>query len=135
MGYDIKTFIQKRTFFAKHAYICVKKHLPLRLIMSCDVDPASLPNRIRFPHPVGIVISKYAHIEDGCTILQNVTIGARESFVGENLGYPTIKSGVKVGAGAIIIGDITIGKNAWIGAGATVLKDVPVGASIKGLWK
>lgn len=49
--------------------------------------------------------------------------------------HPTIESNVIIGTGAIILGNITIGKNSKIGAGAIVLKDVPNNTTVVGLYK
>ncbi len=59
-------------------------------------------------------------IGENCTIFQQVTLGAARQE-----GYPTILNNVKIYAGAIIIGNVTIGNNSVIGANATVYKDVP----------
>lgn len=62
-------------------------------------------------------------IGKNCTINQQVTIG-------NNDGYPTILDNVRIHAGAIIVGDITIGNNVTIGANTTVYKDVPENCTV-----
>lgn len=62
-------------------------------------------------------------IGKNCTIFQQVTIG-------NNDGLPTICDNVTIYAGAIIVGDITIGKNCIIGANSTIYKDVPAGCTV-----
>lgn len=77
------------------------------------------------PHGLhGVYISRYASVGAGCRIYQNVTIGE----VGGRA--PRIGDGCFIGAGAQIVGDITIGNNAKIGAGAVVFTDVPDGATV-----
>ena len=72
------------------------------------------------PHGIhGIYISRYARIEKDCRIYQNVTIGEVDGKA------PHIGRGCVIGAGAEIVGGITIGDNVKIGAGAVVSKDVP----------
>lgn len=72
------------------------------------------------PHGLhGVYISRYAHIGSGCRIYQNVTIGEIEHKA------PSIGSHCLIGAGAVIIGGITIGDYVKIGAGAVVSCDVP----------
>jgi serine O-acetyltransferase len=72
------------------------------------------------PHPNGIVIHPQATIGVNCLIFQQVTIGAR----GQE-GLPVIGGHVDVGAGAKILGNLTIGDHARIGANAVVTKSVP----------
>lgn len=77
----------------------------------------SLPD---LPHGFhGVHISRDAHIGKQCVIYQNVTIGG-----GKN-GVPYIRNNVFIGAGAILIGGITIGNNVKIGAGAIVVENIP----------
>jgi serine O-acetyltransferase len=80
------------------------------------------------PHPNGIVIHKKAQIGVNCLIHQQVTIG----LIDES-GLPSIGSHVDIGAGAKILGPITIGDYAKIGANAVVLCDVPAGATAVGI--
>lgn len=72
------------------------------------------------PHPNGIVIHPGATIGCNCLIFQQVTIGTREGQA-----PPVIGGHVDIGAGAKILGAVTIGNHACIGANAVVLKDVP----------
>lgn len=95
----------------------------------CYLHPDSKVGRhIRLPHPVGIVVGQDVVISDGCTIFQNVTIGAD----GKSKKYPYLNCGVTVYAGAVILGDCVIGENAIVGANSVVLKDVPPGSIAKG---
>jgi len=79
------------------------------------------------PHPNGIVIHPEAKIGPNCLIFQQVTIGHR------NGGVPTVAGHVDVGAGAKILGPISIGEHVVIGANAVVLKDVPSGCTAIGI--
>lgn len=79
------------------------------------------------PHPNGVVIHPDAEIGPNCLIFQQVTIGTR------NGAAPRIEGHVDIGAGAKIIGAITICRHAKIGANAVVLCDVPEGASAVGV--
>jgi serine O-acetyltransferase len=80
------------------------------------------------PHPNGIVIHPDAVIGPNCLIFQQVTIGLRDGP-----GAPHIGGHVDVGAGAKILGPVTIGNHAKIGANAVVLNDVPEGATAVGI--
>ena len=79
------------------------------------------------PHPNGIVIHPLAQIGPNCLIFQQVTIGTR----GANLP-PVIGGHVDIGAGAKILGPVTIGNYVLIGANAVVICDVPDGCTVVG---
>ena len=79
-----------------------------------------------FPHPIGIVIGKQVEIGKNCVIYQNVTIGQ------EHNALPKIGDNVCICAGAILLGDITIGNNVIIGAGSVVTKSIPDNAVVVG---
>lgn len=107
--------------FIRDLLVVIVRGWDLRLITSCDMKIYKLPRTTEFWHPVGIVIGGKSKIGEHCIIRQNVTIGqVREQ-------YPVIGDRVEVGAGAIILGGITIGDDAVIGAGAVVTRDVPPG--------
>lgn len=84
-----------------------------------------------FEHQGAVVIHGCAKIGDGCIIRQGVTIGNRT--LDRPLEAPTLGRNVNVGAGAKILGHLTIGDNAVIGANAVVLTDVPAGALAVGV--
>jgi serine O-acetyltransferase len=92
---------------------------------SCDISyNAKIGKGVVFGHPLGIVIGNNAIIEDNVKIWQNVTLGSH----GKNSidkDYPTIKEGAKIFAGAVIIGKITVGRNAVVAANAVVNINVP----------
>jgi serine O-acetyltransferase len=79
---------------------------------------------LRLPHPQNIIIAGLADIGEFCTIYHNVSI-AWNGFKPIRPLSPKIGSGVLIGAGTIIVGDITIGSNVLIGAGAVVSQSVP----------
>ena len=81
-------------------------------------------------HATGIIIGAFAVIGDDVTILQNVTIGRKQS---EPDRAPKIGKGVYLSAGSTIIGGIGIGDFAKIGAGAVVEHDVPPGCTAVGV--
>lgn len=79
-----------------------------------------------FPHGThGIFISNGARIGRNAVIFQHVTIGSNTLNDSNRTGSPTIGEAVYIGAGAKIIGGITIGKNCRIGANAVVYQDMP----------
>ncbi|GAB1475506.1 hypothetical protein MASR2M70_03380 [Bacillota bacterium] len=77
---------------------------------------------------LGVVIHAKSRIGENTKIYQNVTIGGREGR-----GHPIIGENVYIGAGACILGGITIEDNAKIGANAVVLADVPKGGIAVGV--
>lgn len=85
-----------------------------------------------FPHGIkGIFISDYVHIGSNCTIFQQVTIGVKDYEHPLN-EVPHIGDNVFIGAGAKILGNITIGNNVKIGANAVVTKNVPDNCTVIG---
>jgi serine O-acetyltransferase len=91
---------------------------------------SKIDESVRFPHPNGVVIHPDAHISNGCIIMQQVTIGVK-SGTGDDV--PHLEPGVEVGAGAKILGPITIGANSVIGANAVVIHSVPPGSIVVGI--
>lgn len=90
-----------------------------------------LGRNVVFEHQGAVVIHGCAKIGDGCIIRQGVTIGNRT--LDKPFEAPTLGKNVNVGAGAKILGGLTIGDDAVIGANAVVLKDVPAGALAVGV--
>ena len=85
---------------------------------------------LNLPHPNGVVIHPDVTMGSGCLIMQQVTIGVK---CGIGNDVPKLGQGVDVGAGAKILGGITIGDYAMIGANAVVVKDVPAGSIVAGV--
>ncbi|WP_332854337.1 serine O-acetyltransferase [Duganella sp. S19_KUP01_CR8] len=72
---------------------------------------------------LGIVVHARAVIGDRVRLAQNVTIGGRSG----HHAVPVIEDDVEIGAGACVLGPVTIGRGARIGANAVVLHDIPAG--------
>lgn len=85
---------------------------------------ASISPGLYVPHPYGIVIGR-CFIGEGVTIQQGVTVGVRQRGDGTS---PVIQDGCAIGAGAAILGNVTVGEGAVIGANSVVLTDIPPGA-------
>jgi len=83
---------------------------------------AEVGRNLRIDHFGGIIVSGFATLGDNCVLRNGVTIGLRRI---EDPKAPHIGHNVDIGAGAKILGNITIGNNVSIGANAVVLDDVP----------
>lgn len=77
-------------------------------------------------HQGGIVVHGASVIGDRCILRQNCTLGIRRMDALDDA--PILEEGVQLGAGAVVLGRITLGKGAMVGANSVVLKDVPAGA-------
>ncbi|PIT04284.1 serine acetyltransferase [Bradyrhizobium nitroreducens] len=99
-------------------------------VLQVSIHPAaSIGSSVYLDHATGIVIGANVGIGDEVTILQNVSIGRGNELPTRS---PRIGSGVFIGAGATILGDIRIGDFARIGADTVVIADVPNGCTAVG---
>jgi len=92
---------------------------------------AKIGQGVVIEHQHGIVVHGNAIIGDYCTIRQGVTIGNR--YIDRPTEAPVIGNNVNIGAGAKLLGNITIGDNANVGANSVVINDVPVDALVVGI--
>jgi len=103
-----------------------------RWITGIEIHPnAEIGKNIFIDHGMGIVIGETAIIGNNCHLYQGVTLGGTSTK--REKRHPTLKNNVTVGAGAKLIGNITIGENAKIGAGAVVISNVPDNATVVGV--
>ena len=103
-----------------------------RWLTGIEIHPgATIGRRFFIDHGMGVVIGETAEIGDDCTLYHGVTLGGTSWRQGKR--HPTLERGVVVGAGAKILGPITIGEGAKIGSNAVVVKDVPPGATAVGI--
>lgn len=101
---------------------------------NCELpSDALVGKRIYIPHFNGIIVSPYARIEDEACILQQVTIGV--DFEKDPFKAPKLGKNVLLGAGAKLIGDISLGDNVKVGANAVVTKDIPANKTVVGANK
>jgi serine O-acetyltransferase len=80
---------------------------------------------------MGVVIGETAVVGDDVTLYQGVTLGGTGKRNGRR--HPTLRNNVVVGAGAQVLGNITVGENSRVGAGSVVLNDVPDNSTIVGV--
>ena len=101
-------------------------------LCAIDIHPgAQIGRRLFIDHGVGVVIGETTIIEDDVTLYQQVTLGGVE--LTPHKRHPTVKEGAVIGAGAKVLGNITIGKNAKIGANSVIVKDVPDNTTAVGI--
>ena len=101
-----------------------------RFVTGIEIHPgAKIGKNVYIDHGIGVVIGETAIVEEKVTIYQGVTLGQ----TGKEAGFyrhPTIKKNVIIGAGAKILGQVTVYENSKIGAGAIVTKNVPKGKTV-----
>lgn len=103
-----------------------------RWMTGVEIHPgATIGRRVFIDHGMGVVIGETAEIGDDCTLYHGVTLGGTSWNKGKR--HPTLAAGVVIGAGAKVLGPITIGEGAKIGSNAVVVRDVPPGATAVGI--
>jgi len=103
-----------------------------QIITNIDIHPgATIGRRVFIDHGFGVVIGQTTVIEDDVLIYQGVTLGGVSLTPGKR--HPTIQSGVVVGSGAKVLGNITIGTNSKIGANSVVVRNVPENSTAIGI--
>ncbi len=101
-------------------------------LFQVDIHPAVPIGKGAFlDHGTGIVIGETATIDEGVSMLQNVTLGGTGKHGGDR--HPKIGKGVLLGAGAKVLGAIHIGDYAKVASGSVVLKPVPAGCTAAGV--
>jgi serine O-acetyltransferase len=103
-----------------------------RLLTNIDIHPgATIGRRFFIDHGAGVVIGETAEIGDDVTLYHGVTLGGTTWNKGKR--HPTLGDGVVVGAGAKILGAITLGEHVRVGANSVVVKDVPSHRTVIGI--
>jgi len=103
-----------------------------RLLTGIEIHPrARIGEHFFIDHGMGVVIGETTEIGDHCHLYQGVTLGGTSTR--REKRHPTLEDHVVVGAGAKIIGAVTIGHHARIGAGAVVVSSVPPHATVVGV--
>lgn len=102
-----------------------------RFATGIEIHPgAKIGRRLFIDHGMGVVVGETAEIGDGVTIFHGVTLGGTGKEQGKR--HPTIEDNVVIGAGAKVLGNITIGKTSLVGANSVVLKDAPPDSTVVG---
>jgi serine O-acetyltransferase len=103
-----------------------------RWMTGIEIHPgATIGRRFFIDHGMGVVIGETALIGDDCTLYHGVTLGGTSWNKGKR--HPTLERGVVIGAGAKVLGPITLGEGAKVGSNAVVVRDVPAGATAVGI--
>ena len=110
-----------------------------RWVTGIEIHPgATIGRRLFIDHGMGVVVGETAEIGDDVTMYQDITLGGTSPSVNSaaqvnKKRHPTLRDRVIVGAGAQILGAITVGHGAKVGANAVVVSDVPAGALVVGI--
>ncbi len=103
-----------------------------RWITGIEIHPgATIGRRFFIDHGMGVVIGETTEIEEDVTLYHGVTLGGT-TWLAEKR-HPTLEKGVVIGAGAKILGPITIGEQSRVGSNSVVLKDVPAYSTVVGI--
>ena len=95
-----------------------------RILTGIEIHPgAQIGRRFFIDHGMGVVIGETAIIGDDCTLYHGVTLGGTTWKKGKR--HPTLKDNVVIGAGAKVLGPITLGNNSKVGSNAVVVTDIP----------
>lgn len=103
-----------------------------RFLTGIDIHPgATIGRRFFIDHGMGVVIGETTEIGDDVLLYQGVTLGGTSSK--QEKRHPTLGRGVVVGAGAKVLGNITLGNYCKVGAGSVVVNDVPEHSTVVGV--
>ena len=103
-----------------------------RWLTGIEIHPgARIGHGVFIDHGMGVVIGETAVVGDNCLLYQGVTLGGTGKAHGKR--HPTLAENVVVGAGAKVLGAITVGANTRIGAGSVVLRDVEADSTVVGI--
>ncbi len=103
-----------------------------RFLTGIEIHPAArIGRRLIIDHGMGVVIGETAEIGDDVYLYHQVTLGGTSSARGKR--HPTIGNNVIIGAGAKVLGGITVGENARIGANAVVVQAVAANTTVVGI--
>jgi len=103
-----------------------------RSLTGIEIHPgAKIGKGVFIDHGMGVVIGETTEIGNRCLLYQGVTLGGTGKDHGKR--HPTLSENVVVGAGAKVLGSITVGTNTRIGAGSVVVRDVEANSTVVGI--
>jgi serine O-acetyltransferase len=124
--------VAHRLWDAGHPLVARLLATVLRVWTSVDIHPAAVVGPGLFiDHAIGVVIGETCEIGSDVTLYQGVTLGGTALEAGKR--HPTVGDRVTVGAGAKILGPVTVGSRSRIGANAVVVRDVPPDSVVVGV--
>ena len=116
-----------RCFFLARFVSQLARHLT-----GIEIHPgAKIGRKLFIDHGMGIVFGETTEIGDNCTIYHGVTLGGTGKDTGKR--HPTLGDNVLIGAGAKVLGNITVGHHSRIAAGSVVLSDIPPCKTVAGV--
>lgn len=144
-----KNILEVLTYAGLHAiiwyriahFLHAKLHIPFlprlisqiaRFFTGVEIHPgATIGKGFFIDHGMGVVIGETTIIGDNVTLFQGVSLGGTGKEKGKR--HPTLGDNVVVGAGAKVLGNISIGDNVLVGANAVVIRDVPPDSTVVGV--
>lgn len=121
-----------KLFLKKHYFWARKVSQKTARKTGIEIHPgATIGSGLFIDHGHGVVIGETAIVGDDVTLYQGVTLGGTGKETGKR--HPTVGSRVMIGAGAKVLGSVTIGDDCKIGAGSVVLNDVPANSTVVGV--
>ncbi len=103
-----------------------------RFLTGIEIHPgATIGRRFFIDHGMGVIIGETTEVHDDVTIYQGVTLGGTSWTKGKR--HPTLEDNVVVGAHAVVLGPLTIGRHSKIGSGSVVVHDVPPHSTVVGI--
>ena len=100
-----------------------------QFLTGVDISPATeIGPGLRISHGTGLVVGNAVRIGRDCLLLQGVTLGAPSTS--RRAEMPTIGDRVILGAGSVVIGNVSVGDDAFIGALALISEDIPPGSKV-----
>jgi serine O-acetyltransferase len=119
-------WLRNLKFFAR----CLSQFM--RFLTGIEIHPgASIGRKFFIDHGMGVVIGETARVGDCVTLYHGVTLGGTSRSKGKR--HPTLEDNVVIGAGAKVLGGITIGANSRVGANAVVVRPVPPDSVVVGV--
>lgn len=128
--FRMAALLKRKNYNFLSAYINrkVEKNYGVYINREADIKPG-----LSFPHPIGIVIGQGVRIDEDVVIYQHVTLGGARRGDWQENNYPSIGAGTVIFSGAVIVGNIKVGKNCVIGANAVVINDIPDNSTAVGV--
>ncbi|MDD3693616.1 MAG: serine O-acetyltransferase [Oscillospiraceae bacterium] len=133
-GFKAVRAYRRANWFYRHNMKFIARWISQRCVRKTNIEihpAATIGRRLFIDHGTGVVIGETTVIGDDCTIYQGVTLGGTGKDKGKR--HPTLGNGVMVGAGAKVLGPITIGDNSRVAAGAVVLNNIPENCTAVGV--